>query len=152
MQEKNVIGEHGDVAGRMRAHLDSWWAAVKDSANEPQRVKIGGDAENPMMLTACEWLDVFVDQQAQIRSGVRKNGYWHLDVAEAGDYEFELRRWPREADTPLRAGLPAIQLTAGDRGPGVALPIARARILIGGVSQSKPVAEHDLAAALRCQA
>ena len=26
------------------------------------------------------------------------------------------------------------------------MPIARARILVGGVSQSKPVAEHDLSA------
>jgi arylsulfatase len=146
MQQNNVIEERGDVAARMRAHLDSWWAGVKDSANEPQRVTIGSDAENPLMLSACEWLDVFVDQQGQIRNGVRKNGYWHLNVAEAGDYKFELRRWPREADTPLRAGLPAIQLTMEERGPGVALPIARARILVGGVSQSKPVAEHDLAA------
>ena len=70
-------------------------------ANEPQRVVIGHVAENPMMLTACEWLDVFVDQQGQIRKGVRKNGYWELEVAEAGVYEFELRRWPREADTGL---------------------------------------------------
>ena len=30
---------------------------------EPQRVVIGSDRENPMMLTACEWLDVFIDQQ-----------------------------------------------------------------------------------------
>ncbi len=146
MQQQNVADQHPEVVAKMRAHLDSWWGEVEDLANEPQRVTIGSDAENPLMLTACEWLDVFVDQQGQIRRGVRKNGYWHLDVAEAGEYEFELRRWPREADTALRAGLPAIQLTAGSRGPGVALPIAQARIRLGHLTMSKQVEEHDLSA------
>jgi arylsulfatase A-like enzyme len=145
-QQTNVIKQNPAVAARMRAHLDKWWEEVRGIANEPQAVTIGSDAENPMMLTACEWLDVFVDQQGQIRRGVRKNGYWHLDVAQAGEYELELRRWPREADTALTAGLPAIQLTAGGRGPGLALPIARARILIEDVRMSKPVDAGDVAA------
>ncbi len=146
MQQRNVIADHPKVAAKLRSHLDSWWADVRETANEPQAVTIGDDAENPLMLSACEWLDVFVDQQGQIRRGVRKNGYWHLNVAQAGDYELELRRWPREADTPLTAGLPAIQLTAGNRGPGSALPIARARILIGDAAESKRVQPDDLSA------
>ncbi len=45
-----------------------------------QRVVIGNDRENPMLLTACEWLDVFIDQQSQVRNGELKNGVWHLVV------------------------------------------------------------------------
>lgn len=48
-----------------------------------------------MMLTACEWLDIFIDQQKQVRRADLKNGWWELEVAEEGEYEFELRRWPR---------------------------------------------------------
>ncbi len=146
LQERNVIAEQPEVAAKMRDHLDRWWAEVAETANEPQAVTIGSDDENPMMLTACEWLDVFVDQQSQIRRGVRKNGYWHLNVAEAGEYEFELRRWPREAETALSAGLPPIQLTAGEQGPGVALPIARARIRVDEVAMAKNVDANDLSA------
>ena len=43
--------------------LDAWWAEVEPVANQPQRIIIGSDAENPMLLSACEWQDVFVDQQ-----------------------------------------------------------------------------------------
>ena len=57
-------------------------------------------------MTACEWLDVFIDQQGQIRRGVQKSGYWLLDVAQDGQYEFELRRWPRDADLPLTEAMP----------------------------------------------
>ena len=142
-QKKNVIGKYPEIASKMSAYLDHWWSEVRNIANEPQPVVIGHDAENPMMLTACEWLDVFVDQQGQIRRGVEKNGWWELSVAEPGTYEFELRRWPREADTAIAEGLPAIQLTAGDRGPGVAMPIKSARIQIGRESQSKPVRPSD---------
>ena len=80
LQDVNVIKNHPRVAAKMRSYLDQWWAEVAETANEPQPVTIGTDAENPTLLTACEWLDVFVDQQSQIRRGVRKNGYWHLNV------------------------------------------------------------------------
>lgn len=150
LQNNNVIETYPEIAAKMRSHLDSWWAGVRDTVNKPQAVTIGSDAENPMMLTACEWLDVFVDQQAQIRRGVRKNGYWHLDVAQAGDYEFELRRWPREADTPLAAGLPAVKVTAGDLlAQGEALPIAQARLLIGSSLMKKAVSPGDVSATFR---
>ena len=142
-QQTNVIETHPEVAAKMSAHLDDWWSEVEMIANEPQPTIIGHDAENPMMLTACEWLDVFVDQQGQVRRGVQKNGWWELVVAEAGTYEFELRRWPREADTAIASGLPAIQLTAGDRGPGKALPIKSARIQVDREFQSKLVKASD---------
>ena len=89
-----------------------------------------------MMLTACEWLDVFIDQQGQIRRGDQKNGYWELDVTQAGRYEFELRRWPREADLPLGAGY---------NGEG-ALPIRQARLFINRNMTIQPVKPSDKAA------
>lgn len=131
MQERNVIGGHGRVANVMREHLDGWWDEIKSIANEPQPVLIGHENENPVQLTACEWLDVFVDQQKQIRQGDRKNGWWEVEVAQAGEYEFTLRRWPADADLPLTASLPATEVTDGTLDPGVALPIARARLQIG---------------------
>lgn len=121
LQKNNVIDQHPEVVGRMRKHLYDWWDDVGPTANEPQRIIIGNNVENPLMLTACEWLDVFVDQQGQIRRGVRKSGYWMLEVSEAGEYEFELRRWPKEIDSPV-AGTPP--------DGGTALPISVARLFI----------------------
>jgi arylsulfatase A-like enzyme len=136
MQTTNVIKQYPDIAERMQSHLYNWWDEVEDIANEVQPVTIGHDAENPSMLTACEWVDVFVDQQGQIHQGVRKNSYWQLQVEQAGDYEFELRRWPREADIALTNAPP------GD----VALPIARARFSIdGNLQMQKPNAGDKFA-------
>lgn len=115
LQQKNVIDQHPDVVKKMRKELYQWWDEVGPIANVPQRVIIGSDHENPSRLTACEWLDVFVDQQGQIRRGVQKSGYWLLDVAQDGEYEFELRRWPKDADIPISESTPD--------GIGKALPI-----------------------------
>lgn len=121
LQQTNVIDSYPDITEKMRSHLNNWWEEVKHIANVPQRVVIGHDRENPMMLTACEWLDVFVDQQKQILNGTRKTGYWELEVAKDGEYDFELRRWPMEINTPLIEE----SITGGE-----ALPISRARISI----------------------
>ncbi len=131
LQRNNVIDEHPEVVARMRAHLDAWWSEVGEMANEPQPVVIGHEAENPVLLTACEWLDVFIDQQQQVRRADRKNGWWEIEVAEPGEYEFELRRWPRDADIPLSAGLEATPVATDVLLEGEPMPIAVARIRLG---------------------
>ncbi len=142
-QESNVIDQHPDVARKMEAHLGAWWKEVEPFANEIQRVTIGSDAENPTMLTACEWADVFVDQQQQVRVGVRRNSYWHLDVECAGTYQLAMRRWPEESDLGLRESCTSPPMIDGipegtrdewaNRHPdGGSFPIARARLMIGG--------------------
>lgn len=129
-QDRNVAHEHPEIVEKLRAHLNTWWDDVKGDVLTPQRVIIGHDAENPTMLTACEWLDVFVDQQIQIRRGVRKNGSWHLTVQEPGTYEMELRRWPKESRLKLASGCPPLQVTDGAFIKGKALPIRRAELHI----------------------
>ena len=142
-QKHNVFDQHPQIVLKMQRQLDEWWNRVKDVVNEPKQIIIGHDSENPSMLTACDWLDVFVDQQGQIRRGVRKNGYWCLDVAIAGEYEFELRRWPKEADGTITGSVPALKGVGGSRGmPGEPLPIKRAKIYIDGVNH-RSVAEKQ---------
>jgi arylsulfatase A-like enzyme len=148
-QDRNVIDQFPEVAARMRACLDAWWDGVKDGVNVPQRIVIGSEHENPLLLTACEWFDVFVDQQRQIRRADLKNGIWHLDVALAGEYEFELRRWPREADLPLIAPIPETRVTDGVYEPGKALPIRSARIRIADRDPSVETSPDDKEATFR---
>jgi arylsulfatase len=150
-QEHNVIDQHPDVARRMLDVLDAWWQEVEPVANQVQRVIIGSDAENPMLLSACEWKDVFVDQQLQVRVGERKNSYWHVQVERAGTYRFELRRWPRESGLRLAEASPATQLTDGFLEEGVALSIAQARLMIERQWHTRSVAPEDEAAVFTVQ-
>jgi len=138
LQENNVFDQNPEVVNNMMKALDIWWENVEDNANEEQYIVIGTENENPATLTACDWLDVFVDQQPQISYGAEKNSYWCLEVAQEGDYEFELRRWPKEADSPI-AGKCTMTDRNGNIG-GKAVPITSASIYIGGVNH-RSVAE-----------
>ncbi|MDF1515053.1 MAG: arylsulfatase [Anaerolineae bacterium] len=145
-QEHNVIDQYPDIVQQMKGALDTWWQDVEPIANQIQRIIIGSDQENPIMLSACEWRDVFVDQQRQVRIGERKNSYWHLQVERAGTYRFELRRWPKESKLKLTEASPPAQLTDGYLEEGFALPIARARMMIERQWHTQQVKPDDEAA------
>lgn len=130
-QQRNVIEKYPEIAAKMRAHLDAWWRTIQPTINDFGAVVIGNDAETPSQLSPADWQDSFLDQGRQVREGLRRNGAWNVVVDRAGSYEFELRRWPREADAALAAALPAHKHMAGEFPPGVALPIAHARVKIG---------------------
>lgn len=139
LQEQNVIARHPEVVAVMRSHLDQWWDGVQEHANEFEASVIGNDAENPVQLTACEWADVFIDQQAQVRRGDRKNGLWHIEVAAAGDYAFSLSRWPTDAKLRLRDGIEATRVTDGVLTSGRAWPVGSARLRVGDGEQQVTV-------------
>ncbi|MEM7697853.1 MAG: arylsulfatase [Verrucomicrobiota bacterium] len=132
LQQEEVSGRHPKVVATMQETLDGWWEGLGDKVNQAHRIVIGSEAKPETMLTACEWLDVFVDQQKQIRRGDWKNGYWLLDVAKEGRYRFELRRWPRELGLALSESAPEYETSFGDVLPaGRAIPISFSQFQIG---------------------
>jgi arylsulfatase A-like enzyme len=144
-QANNVIEQQREVTEKMQAHYERWWSGVEPRMNEFGAIVIGGDAENPSQLSPADWQDVFLDQGAQIRRGLRANGAWNVVVDRNGEYEIELRRWPREADAPLSAELPPTKFADGLSAPGTALPITKARLQIADFDESRRTAAGDKA-------
>jgi hypothetical protein len=142
-QKANVIEKFPDVAARMRQHYERWWVEVAPKVNEHEAIVVGSDAENPLLLSPADWEDSFLDQGAQVRSGLRRNGAWNVEVATAGNYAITLRRWPVEADATIRAGLPAVKHADGEFPAGVALPVATARLQVAEFNATRPVAVDD---------
>lgn len=142
-QKTNVIDQHPQVVKKMREDYDRWWSKVAPGVNEFGAIVIGSDAENPMQLSPADWQDSFLDQGRQVRDGLRRNGAWNIIIDRAGTYEIELRRWPREADAPISAGLPPQKHTDGQFPAGAALPISRARLKVGEMDGQRPVAAED---------
>jgi hypothetical protein len=38
-----------------------------------------------------------------VRHGVRNFGYWPVTIAKNGNYQFEVRRWPKEVYCPINS-------------------------------------------------
>ncbi len=145
-QDHDVIDQHPDIVAKMKAHYETWWADVEPWLEMEHPVVIGSDAENPSYLCATAWAETYFTQMSNVLDGRPANGWWNLVVDRPGEYEFELRRWPREAMAPI-AGTANIYLdddyVYGPVKKGKALPITEARIQIMGHDQRVAVAEHD---------
>jgi arylsulfatase A-like enzyme len=143
-QQRNVVTQFPEIATQLREHYARWWSDVEGRVNEFSPIHIGSARENPSRLTPCDWRDVFLDQQAQVRRQ-KKNGAWSLFVEQDGDYEFELRRWAAEADAAIVAAMPAHRGVDGVYAAGEALPITNAELKVGEQRATKPVTAEDKA-------
>jgi arylsulfatase A-like enzyme len=142
-QKTDVAEKHPDVVKQMRSHYEKWWASVEPTLDDFSPISIGSEKENPVTLTAADWANVYCDNMQNLRQGVNRNGPWHLLVEKDGTYEVELRRWPKEADAAMAAGVPEFKATQGGLPAGQALPVAKARLKVGDLDETKPVGAKD---------
>jgi len=95
-QQNDIAEEHPEVVKELRQDYESWWASLKPAMEQTTRHVLGG-GEDPMTLTAHDWLmpdkDVSVWHQNHIRRGDLINGPWAVEVKQDGLYEISLYRW-----------------------------------------------------------
>ncbi len=144
-QKNDVAAQHADVVARLRSHYESWWAGVAPQLDDFMPVVLGSDRQNPVTLSSADWANIYCDNSNDLRSGKRTNGPWYVIADRDGTYEIALSRWPKEANAPIAGPVPAFKAVAGSLPPGVALPIARARLKVADVDESKPVNPNDTA-------
>ena len=148
-QTTNVAEEHPEVVQQLQQDYESWWQEVSQGADEYPRIVIGSDAENPARLTCHDFHPTDSDypawNQRMIRRANNSQGFWALEVAEAGDYQIELRRWPREAEAPIAGSVPPGEPVSGGNAypKGQILPIAVAGIQLGQDKMTVPVDDEQ---------
>ncbi|MBK1879912.1 arylsulfatase [Pelagicoccus mobilis] len=149
-QSKDVASMHPDVVSSLRAEYEKWWDSISPTFAKEERLRIGTDVENPVVLNAHDWITeapVSPWNQGHIRRGAKINGYWAIDVEMAGTYSVELRRYPPELSAAINAeldpGAPVIGLEAY-RGPaGRGIGAKSAVLSVGDFNEEKPVSDAD---------
>ena len=126
-QVRDVGANRPDVVRQLLGEYDAYWETLgHDRAFErPQ-------------LSSHATLKLTAGWHRQVRKGIRQSGRWELDLAEAGTYRFELRRWPREVTgVAMTGGLPPAEdpdtKYIGNQSPdipGVALDITAAQLRV----------------------
>ena len=143
-QRLNVISRHPQVVQRLRRAYDQWWESISPRFGEYCSVILGADEANFALLTLMDWhgpagARTASSKQSDVRDGLVANGFWAVEVARAGTYEVELRRWPRELNLPM---------TAAPAG-GQALALERARLKVAGVDVTQPIPDEAVAVTFR---
>ena len=109
-QKEDVSQKHPQVVKRLRTAYEDWWTELEPTFAQDCPLTIGHTQDNPACLTGHDWITTGGApwNQRMIRTGEARpatTGHWIVRVAQAGQYEIRLRRWPKEAHTALDAGL-----------------------------------------------
>jgi arylsulfatase len=142
-QRKNVAREQPDIVTKLRDHYEKWWQEIAPRLDDFEPISIGAEQQNPVTLSAADWAKIYCDNMQNLRSGKDSNGPWHVLVEQDGLYEIRLRRWPKEADAAIAVGVPEFQAVDGRLPAGKALPIAKARLRIADLDETRPVGPSD---------
>lgn len=156
-QQKNVIRQHPEVAESLSSAFDAYWEKVTPGDREPSRAAIGVPEDPEIYLSAEDWYSERIPpwNHGSVAHGKTGNGIWHLQVSRPGTYQFEVRRWPREASTAFTA-VPTFAKTVDawtDAGPVQnllysrpmkALPVAAVRVLVDEkIVETKDIVRSD---------
>lgn len=147
-QKQNVAAEHRDVVRRLQAEYERWWKETSRRADQHVRIVLGSEADNPSRLTCHDWHGEGANQtwnQHGIREAPAANGFWAVEVARAGEYRVELRRWPKEVGLAINAPY-RDRKPNRETAPGRAIGAVKARLTIGSVDETRPVGPDDAAA------
>lgn len=160
-QEREVSAEHPEVVEELTAFYDQAYPGLCRYDDEFARPILGSKTQPEVWLGAIDW---FPEEgtavpwaQGHVRDGMEKVGFWPVEVETAGTYEFELRRWPREAALGITAAAPPLRdprIAMDADGiyaypEGKALDIREAKLQVGGQTVNQTVTASDKAIPFR---
>jgi arylsulfatase A-like enzyme len=151
-QKTNLAERFPEVADSLKEAYEIWWDDIGENFNQYNATVVGSEAQKETVLSAQFWHGDHVPySQEHVRSGMKANGFWDLDVAEAGEYEISLRRYPRESGKGIHD---LVDPLADDpsrffpddkyyQSPSKRLAIADARLRVGAFDQTISVSPTD---------
>jgi len=156
-QKQNVAHKHPSVVAELRQRYEHHWAEL-DMAHHPyERPIIGSPHEAETWLAPDAWiLDKATPHtwnQSHVRAGADNSGFWPVEIASPGTYQFDVRRWPKELDLPVTAALEAQRTSDIDSqgrpvqpGKGTAIPAVRVELVVGEETYEMKLSDGDAGA------
>jgi arylsulfatase B len=138
-QEQDLAAQHPEVVNRLQGVLED----QQRKNDDIQRRYIIGAKQDPVTFSPDDWIKPTLGYgQIQIRNGVKGFAPILAEVAKAGTYRFELRRWPEETGGAIRGALPE---------GGKRLDIVKAGLQAQDFDQTMPVDDAMTVAAFEVE-
>ena len=174
-QTKNLVDQHPEVVRQLRAFYDKLWhEEIEPELGIVALIPVGTPQYKEVILNYHDcmyrrhgWfqgkfirhLTMDKVRDRPVGQATAPRTYWPLEVAQAGNYRIELRRWPIEADTPIRGIAAPPRPFAWDSSThkakpsagGKAFPATGATLVIGTQTWHTDVDNTDKAAIFNVQ-
>jgi arylsulfatase A-like enzyme len=155
-QQTNLFSAQPEIVTKLRTEYETYWQSVSPEDRQRPITIIGEPRDAEVHLHSSDWyLPQAPWNHMLVARGTAACGDWNIRAHADGNYQFEVRRWPREAKATL-AGIPNFQKTidawdASGPKPDLlygskntrfkALPVAFVRLTIGDNIQITPALE-----------
>ena len=155
-QTHDLAGEHPQEVNRLRqAYEKDFWASVTGKDDEYAEPIVGTKTQAEINLQTHDAFTLNQDDglpwnQGHVMKGDLAFNYWRIRIDRQGTYRFEVRRWPREANTAITGvytfakepdawsyGEPVTGTIYG--GEGKALPVSKIRLRVGDQTRTQEV-------------
>ena len=125
-ESKDVSADNPEVAAKLRKEYEDWFRDVSATRNyEPPRIHIGSPKENPVILTRQDW------RGPRAAWAPDSLGYWEVQVARPGEYEFSARFAPLKSAATVRVKLNGAALEAKAPAGAEEIVLGKARVAGG---------------------
>jgi arylsulfatase A-like enzyme len=115
-QKTDVAKDHPEVFRRLTAEYEAWYESISTRFDDYVRITLGDEKENPVHLTCHDWhtddAPVPWSQQA-VSKNPKNNGFWAVDIKEAGEYEITLRMRPHYVKDPPKLNAASARIKLG---------------------------------------
>ena len=135
-QRRDVAAAHPEIVQNLRREYDRWWDDISGRFKDYVWIPVGTDAENPARLTSHDIHGQVCWDHVHVKRNQRCDGFWTIEVAREGTYEFGVRRWPKESDIAIR------DVPEGTK----AFKPTHARLKVGDFDATLPIRDGDKAA------
>jgi arylsulfatase A-like enzyme len=106
-QRCDVAAQHPELVAELQAAYEEWWALCARQMDDAIPISVGAVEQVEAVLRSHDLRNeqdhALVWDQNQVRRGEVCHGYWDIMVERDGVYDFELRRWPKEAGHAVAA-------------------------------------------------
>ena len=143
-QTKDVSTQYPERVKMMQDFYDKWWASTEKDWHYAH-IPIGAKEENPTLITVhdlhTEELLNWNQQQIRLAKDNPTDGFYSVEVMEAGAYDFSMSRYPPESNLAFNASAASEPTTPSNDGfvAGKVLNINEVIIEFEGVYQKQKV-------------
>jgi len=134
-QRRDAAAGRPEIVQNLRREYDRWWDDISGRFQDDVWIPVGAEAEDPTRLTSHDIHGQVSFDHIHVKNLRRCDGFWTIEVAREGTYEFSVRRWPKESDIATR-DVPA---GAKDFKP------TQARLKVGDFDATLPIRDGDKA-------
>ncbi len=95
----DIARQHPETVAKLYSEYKAWFSDVASTRGfDPVRIALGGQRENPTILTRQDWRGPRAGEQGA------ELGYWEVDVARAGRFDITAHVIPRRFPTVAHIG------------------------------------------------